>query len=178
MICFNNKVVLIRDLSDLMLQIIIDAWWASKNVSSKYSIAGNCSWPAYWWWLCFAQQNWGDWQPWKYMYCMSSSSSPFLSTCDQLSGETIVRNWSHRKVELINKVRSYSTDWFDRWRHSVGHPKLASRSRNYSSKMYFSHWKPPVVSERMWSVYLDASISEGYQTGRLQEWLKGCGVQT
>jgi len=27
------------------------------------------------------------------------------------------------------------------------------------SKIYSSHWKPPVVSERMWSVNLDASIS-------------------
>ena len=32
------------------------------------------------------------------------------------------------------------------------------------SKMYFSHWKPPGVSERMWSVNLDASISAEYQT--------------
>jgi len=34
----------------------------------------------------------------------------------------------------------------------------------YISKMYFSHWKPPGVSERMWSVHLDASISGEYQT--------------
>jgi len=32
------------------------------------------------------------------------------------------------------------------------------------SKMYFSHWKTPGVSERMWSVNLDASISGEYQT--------------
>jgi hypothetical protein len=32
------------------------------------------------------------------------------------------------------------------------------------SKMYFSHWKAPGVSERMWSVNLDASISGEYQT--------------
>ncbi|MEA2207444.1 MAG: hypothetical protein QOE77_4220 [Blastocatellia bacterium] len=30
--------------------------------------------------------------------------------------------------------------------------------------MYFSHWEPPGVSERMWSVNLDASISGEYQT--------------
>ena len=30
--------------------------------------------------------------------------------------------------------------------------------------MYFSHWKPPGVSERMWSVNLDALISGEYQT--------------
>jgi len=29
----------------------------------------------------------------------------------------------------------------------------------YISKMYFSHWKPPGVFERMWSVTLDVSIS-------------------
>ena len=32
------------------------------------------------------------------------------------------------------------------------------------SKMYFRHWKPPGVSERMSSVNLDASISGEYQT--------------
>jgi hypothetical protein len=35
---------------------------------------------------------------------------------------------------------------------------------DFIRKMYFSHWKPPGVSERMWSVTLDASISEEYQT--------------
>jgi len=34
----------------------------------------------------------------------------------------------------------------------------------YISKMNFSLWKPPGVSERMWSVNLDASISGEYQT--------------
>ena len=32
------------------------------------------------------------------------------------------------------------------------------------SKMYFSHWMTPGVSERMWSVNWDASISGEYQT--------------
>jgi len=34
----------------------------------------------------------------------------------------------------------------------------------YISKMYFSLWKTPGVSERMWSVNLEASISGEYQT--------------
>jgi hypothetical protein len=32
------------------------------------------------------------------------------------------------------------------------------------SKMYFSLWKPSEVSERMWSVNLDGSISGEYLT--------------
>jgi hypothetical protein len=32
------------------------------------------------------------------------------------------------------------------------------------SKMDFSHWKPPGVSERIWSGNLDSSISGEYQT--------------
>jgi hypothetical protein len=32
------------------------------------------------------------------------------------------------------------------------------------SKMYFSHWEPSGVSERMWSVNYDASMSGEYQT--------------
>jgi hypothetical protein len=45
-------------------------------------------------------------------------------------------------------------------------PVLALREEGdeYSSKMYFSHWKPLEVSERMWSVNLDASMSGEYQT--------------
>ena len=39
-----------------------------------------------------------------------------------------------------------------------------SYERTTISKMYFSHWKPPGVSQRMWSVNLDASISGEYQT--------------
>jgi len=35
---------------------------------------------------------------------------------------------------------------------------------HHISKMYFSLWKTPEVSERMWSVNLEASISEEYQT--------------
>jgi hypothetical protein len=34
----------------------------------------------------------------------------------------------------------------------------------FISKMYVSYWKPVGVSERMWSVNSDASISEEYQT--------------
>jgi len=34
----------------------------------------------------------------------------------------------------------------------------------FISKMYFSHWKTPGVSKRMWSVNLDASISGEYRT--------------
>jgi len=34
------------------------------------------------------------------------------------------------------------------------------------SKMYFSYWEPPGVSERMWSVNFEVSIWEEYQTVR------------
>jgi len=39
MISSKNERVFIRDLSDLTLQIIFDAWWASMNVGSKRPIA-------------------------------------------------------------------------------------------------------------------------------------------
>jgi len=39
MICSKNERVFIRDLSDLTLQIIFDAWWASMNVGSKRPMA-------------------------------------------------------------------------------------------------------------------------------------------
>jgi hypothetical protein len=39
MISSTNEHVFIRELSDLTLQIIVDAWWASMNVGSKRPIA-------------------------------------------------------------------------------------------------------------------------------------------
>jgi len=52
------------------------------------------------------------------------------------------------------------------WRHLlIRHRQpLIERTIASISKMYFSHWKLPGVSERMWSVNLDASISGEYQT--------------
>jgi len=43
MISSKNERVFIRDLTDLTLQIIFDAWWASMNEGSKRPIAWNNS---------------------------------------------------------------------------------------------------------------------------------------
>jgi len=43
MISSRNELVFISDLSDLTLQIIFNAWWASINVDSKWPIAWNNS---------------------------------------------------------------------------------------------------------------------------------------
>jgi len=43
MISSKDERVIIRNLSDLTLQIIFDAWWASMNVGSKRPIAWNAS---------------------------------------------------------------------------------------------------------------------------------------
>jgi len=49
MISSRNKRIFIRDLSDLALQIIVDAGWASMNVGSKRPIAWNNSRHGPWW---------------------------------------------------------------------------------------------------------------------------------
>jgi len=41
MISSKNDCVFIRDLSDLILKVIFDTWWAFMNVGSKHSIAWN-----------------------------------------------------------------------------------------------------------------------------------------
>jgi len=46
MISSKNEHLFIRDLSDHILQIIFDAWWASLNEGSKRLIAWNNSWHA------------------------------------------------------------------------------------------------------------------------------------
>jgi len=43
MISLKNECVFIRDLSNLTLQMIFDAWWASRNVGSKRPSAWNYS---------------------------------------------------------------------------------------------------------------------------------------
>jgi len=49
MISSKNERVFIHDLSDLTLQSIFDAWWASMGVGSRRPIAGNNSRHAPWW---------------------------------------------------------------------------------------------------------------------------------
>jgi len=43
MISSKNECDIIRDLSEITLQIVFDAWWASTNVQSKHLIAWNNS---------------------------------------------------------------------------------------------------------------------------------------
>jgi len=47
----ENECILIHDVSVLTFQIIFHAWWASKHVASKHSIAWNDSIHAPSWWL-------------------------------------------------------------------------------------------------------------------------------
>jgi len=49
LISSKNEPVFLRELSDLTLLIIFDAWWASMNVLSKRPIAWNNSRHAPWW---------------------------------------------------------------------------------------------------------------------------------
>ena len=51
MISSKNETVFIHDLSDLTLQIILNAWWASMNVDSKRPIAWNNYRHAPSWWF-------------------------------------------------------------------------------------------------------------------------------
>jgi hypothetical protein len=64
--------------------------------------------------------------------------------------------WSYPALSVYVIIMSW---------HWVQHiQSTASTEYSIISKMYFSQWKPPGVSERIWSIYLDASISGEYQT--------------
>ena len=59
--------------------------------------------------------------------------------------------------------------WYGQFEYQVmpfGIPNAPDTFQAYISKMYFRLWKPSEVSERMWSVNLDGSISGEYQTIR------------
>jgi len=49
MICVKNEVAFIRDLSDITLEIIFNAFFTSMNVGWKYPIVCNNSRPLHWW---------------------------------------------------------------------------------------------------------------------------------
>jgi len=61
-----------------------------------------------------------------------------------------LREEHHTFAEVDNPLLLYLESWL--------------RIIDHISKVYFSHWKPPGVTERMWSVNLDASISGESQT--------------
>jgi len=110
MISSKNERVFIRDLSDLTLQIVFDASWASLNVGSKRPNAWDNSRHASSWrfYLHCGIEETG--QPSHDKYCSSSSSSPSIRTWDQLNGETLAGKSSHRNVKRINGVRGYRID--------------------------------------------------------------------
>jgi len=78
----------------------------------------------------------------------------FDKTCDQMN------NWRWDNPcafgDQVNRSNPQTT--------SSGRVQRTSERFSCISKMYFSHWNTPGVSERMWSVILDASISGEYQT--------------
>ena len=104
----KNEHVFICDLSDLTLQIIFDAWWASMNIGSKRPIAWNnyrhaSSWQFY---LHCAIEETGS----PGIICIVRHQvlrHPSIRTCDQLNGETLAGKNSHRKVKRIDRVRGY-----------------------------------------------------------------------
>jgi len=72
---------------------------------------------------------------------------------------------SIRNTRLFRMALTALTEPRSLWRRTTCFPSPRRRVALHSiSKMYFSHWKPPGVSERMWRVNLDASISGEYQT--------------
>jgi len=65
------------------------------------------------------------------MYRLSSSSLPSSRTWDQLNGDTLAGKSSHRKVNLINRVRGHWIDYFIGWQNSFGHPDQARKLKNH-----------------------------------------------
>jgi len=76
-----------------------------------------------------------------------------LSTVSLLLEEVLLhRRWYH------------SQQSWPQWKNNIHTRRTTDRWWLYNciSTMYFGLWKPPGVSERMWNVYLEASISGEY----------------
>jgi hypothetical protein len=109
-ICIKNGRVFIRDLNDLALQIICDAWWAAMNVDLKYPIAWNnsihvCSWQFY---LHSGIEETGSGGV-TFIICHQVLCH-FSEHRPELNGETIAGKSAHCKLKHINQVRSYRID--------------------------------------------------------------------
>ena len=110
MISSQHEHVFIRDLSELTLQMIFDAWWASMNVGSKRPIAWNNSRHA---------PSWGF-----YLHCrVEETGSPSIIgiVCHQVfrhpserrtssMGKHLLAKCAYHKVKRINSVRSNRID--------------------------------------------------------------------
>ena len=73
---------------------------------------------------------------------------------EQAESKTLVEKYTSQGASGAWRVHRWHLPWFS----------LILGDTEDISKMYFSHWKAPGVSERMWSINLDASISGEYQT--------------
>jgi len=93
MISSKNEPVFIRDLNDLTLQIIFDAWGASMNVGSKRSIA---------WKNCRHAPSWRF-----YLHCeIEETSSPGIIciVCHQVLRHPSEHGTSSMGIHLLAKV--------------------------------------------------------------------------
>jgi hypothetical protein len=94
-------------LSDITLQIIFDACWASMNIGSKQPIAWKNSKHAHSWGFYLQCGIEETSKPWHHMYRLPACSSPSIRIWNKLNGETLAGKWSHRKVKRINSVRGH-----------------------------------------------------------------------
>jgi hypothetical protein len=72
-------------------------------------------------------------------------------------------------VDMYSRHVDCISIWDDGFRQPEGitlYCRFSMVVNDSISKMYFSLWESPEVSERMWSVNLEASISAEYQTVR------------
>jgi len=85
-----------------------------------------------------------------------------MSNAVQSSATTLVSVTNNR---VVRAALTALANPHTLWRRITRIPSPRQRVALHSiCTMYFSHWMPPGVSEKMWSVNLDASISGEYQT--------------
>jgi hypothetical protein len=98
---------------------------------------------------------------------MDASGFAIAGILNQYHGFSVLRPVNYYFSKCSSAEQNY--DSYDRERLAI--VETLKQWRHYLdgaihniSKMYFSDWKPPGVSARMWSVNLNASISGEYQT--------------
>jgi len=134
MISSKNQRGFIRNLSDLTLQIIFNAWWASMNEGSKRPIVWNASRHA---------------PSWRfYLHCaIEESSSPGIIciVCHQVlrhpsehgtssMGKHLLANHPIAKLNELTESEVTELTSFDGWWNRFGHFEVARKSRNHNSK--------------------------------------------
>jgi hypothetical protein len=130
MISFNNEHVFIRDLSDDILYIIFNSWWASINVGLKHPIAWNKCRHVFSWWI-------------YWHHGIEATGSPAIQCI--VSGQ-VLHHLSEHRISSIAKqfvAKAHITKWHEVTKSEVN---ILTSSMVYETPLAIPHQQKTFLS--------------------------------